>query len=449
MNTRFTLSAAATLVASVCQAQTVPNLAETFKNFDLVCSGVSSTGKLECEFRPKAGAAAAAPSPGPAPGVAALAAAPAPSLVAAPAAAPAAPPTKTVAKAAASARQEKASFADALQKLQEADLSVPDSPAFAVLGISPSEVQRPGTVRELASSLVRGFDESGKPKTGLAVDLAPLPLFYPQAITGGADYASKPVIQALTRTTMSFATTAAADGKASQFAWGLRMGVIDRGDPGLYYKELVECLARVKMPDIPAGRDVDPLPAPESEQLKQATAECAKNESQKGLWAKPALYVGLGRSWYSQSGRLTDTAPAVTSWWATYSQGIDRGSDNLRALLQLHASRRIDDRVEDPNDSMRLVRQDSTKYIGRLRAGRDAWHVFGDVGRRRAVLEGVTSERLRHLGLGAEFKLTFLGDDVWLQLGTVRESGYSDGITKSSVTTGLRFGSEPLFTTPP
>lgn len=336
-----------------------------------------------------------------------------------------------------------------LRERSAIDLAVPGSPAFAVLGISPSDVQRPGTVRALAASLLRGVDENGRAKAGLAVDFAPLPLAAPKLIRGGKGYERNLLLQAATRTTVSIASTPdEKGGDASKFAWGIRTGVIDFGDPGRDYDGLVECFKATKPADLPGGRNVNP---PSDAATKAADAKleaCLKALPVKPLWTQPALYVGYGRAWYSKSGKLTDTAPAMTMWWATYSQGWDRGAGSLKLLFQLHASRKTDDRVEDPNNSALLVRQDATLALGRLKAGRDDWRAYLDLGQRRLELAQTTKERLKQFGLGAEFKLKGMGDHAWLQIGSVRETGYADGKSLNKATVSIRFGSEPVFELP-
>ena len=334
----------------------------------------------------------------------------------------------------------KQGFAQALAALQ-VDLSVPASPAFAVLGLSPADVQRPGTVRMLAASLARGFDDNGRAKAGAAVDFAPMLVFGRNAIRGGAAYASSHWLQILTRTTVSYGTTEGDDGGASKQAWGVRIGVFDFGDPGLQYEPLTSCLKNLPKTPVPPGPTGQPLPADEEQRVADAVTAC---ELDKGLWAKPALYVGFGEARYSGDRRWTGTTPAAKAWWATYSHGM--ATDGRPSLLfQLHAGRMRDDRVVDPDDDSQLLRQDTRRLIGRLTAGQDKWRAFAELGRKRVAIAGSASDRVRHAGLGAEFKLQ---DDLWLQIGTVREAGFADGSSRQVVTSGLRFGTEPLFTTP-
>src|SRR5262249_47786630 len=72
-----------------------------------------------------------------------------------------------------------------LQRLSAAnvDLAVPESPAFAVLGITPQSVTRPTSPRSFATSLLNGLDEKGNFQAGLAIDVAPYLLLAGPALT--------------------------------------------------------------------------------------------------------------------------------------------------------------------------------------------------------------------------------------------------------------------------
>ena len=111
----------------------------------------------------------------------------------------------------------------------------------------------------------------------------------------------------------------------------------------------------------------------------------------------------------------------------------------LRTLLQGYLGRKLNDRTPDPNDATVLLREDSSDIIVRLKLGKDTWHGFLELGRSRVRLGNDTTEKLRHVALGAEFKLNF-ADDTWLQLASVSERGFSNGKDNTGVTMNLKFG---------
>ena len=331
---------------------------------------------------------------------------------------------------------------DILGKRAEADLTVPLSPAFALLGLAPTSIQRPGSVRELLASATKGFDANGKVKSGLALDFAPYPLLAPNRLVGGRKYETDHVAQVLARTTVSLATADANGG--SQLAWGIRVGLLDQGDPGLYAKDLVACIRKsgALKDTMKGGANVDGLSDDEDAKLAAEVAKCAPDK-QFALWAKPALYIGYGQSWYSGTSTLRDTAPAMKAFWATYSVG--RSVASYRGLLQLHAERKTDDRVADKTDATKLLRQDSTSLVARLKLGAEKWHAYADLGRTRINLAGSPTTNSQYRGLGAEVRLK---DDLWLQVGRSMERGLVDGSSQNKVLAGLRWGDKPLLEAP-
>lgn len=343
---------------------------------------------------------------------------------------------------AASSPEKPKAFVEALVRIGQVDLSVPGSPAFAVLGIDPTGIQRPGTVRELGAALTKGFDKNGKPKTGLAFDFAPLPLAAPQLIVGGKRYEADRLIQLLTRTTVSLATVDGTDG-ASRMAWGVRVGVFDDGDPGLFADLLASCVrSTVTPPPVQSGPTVVGATDAVNQKLRDDLAKCDPSKN-LALWAKPSLYIGFGQSWSSATGALKDRTAANKAFWATYS--IGRALGNTRVLGLLHAKRDDDSNASDPADATKFFKQTSTEVAARLRLGQDGWRASFDWGVGRVKQATRAASTARRYGAGLEFQIK---EDMWLQMGQVTEKGWQDGASQRKVTAGLRFGSEPSFAKP-
>ena len=359
---------------------------------------------------------------------------------------------------------------DAFQQiadLGQVNLSAPSSPAAAVLGLSPDKVDHPGTIRDFVGSVVRGLGKDGKPVNGVAIDISPLAVFDRNALRGGSNYApltdgatyhsdASPgwLLRVAARTTVSLASTSADSSGASRMSFGLRTGLFDNGDPGLYAGETAKCVRGLPAKEVPKGRVV-------SEVANDLSACDPLTNKALSLWAKPAVYAGFGQSWYSHSGAVTDHAPDVKQFWLTGSIGLTSeafggksstltqgaAQDSLRVLGQLYVGRRLDDRQPDPNDSTKLLSANATEFITRLTAGKSTWHTFAEVGRNRMRLGNNTTENLRHVAFGAEFKISAIGDDSWLELATVNDRGYQDGKDHSGVTMNFKFGA-PVLTLP-
>jgi len=356
---------------------------------------------------------------------------------------------------------------DAFQKLAAfggIELGVPSSPAFAVLGISPDKVDHPATLHTFAASLARGLGQDGKAVDGMAIDVNPLPLFFPEKVRGGDKYAgddSQDDLKApgnfkriATRTTFSLGTTSAEPDGASRMAWGLRVGFIDQSDPGLFWGPTAECLRLAPAKPLVDGKNkgdksVDDQPADVS--INKCDVKSGGNslklKDKRPLWARFSLYGGYGQSWYSKSGKLTDRASDVKAMWLSTSYGmfandLDQTPNEWRSLVQGYLERKINDRTRDPNDDTKLVRQDSTQGIARLRAGKSNLHVFAELGASRVKLAGETTEKLKHFAWGLEYRVFVSQDksETWVQVAGVNERGFANGKDVSGVTVNFKFG---------
>jgi hypothetical protein len=354
------------------------------------------------------------------------------------------PPAKK--EIAAKASSDKQTIVDSLKQTLAVDLSVPSSPAMAVLGMSGTEIQRPAFPRDFASSLVRGFTKDGKAKNALAIDIVPVALFLPGSLIGGEQYERSYWMRLKARTTVSLAAAQVEASKpASQLAAGIRLGLVDYADPGLYWRKTRDCVnAAIATTGIGPGKTLV-----DTEDVAGAVAQankCTGETVVADLWAKPALYAGYAQGWYSDSGAIKDSSGSAKALWASLSVGIprsqaqrDSGADYMRILFQLHLARKLDDRTKDPAGGELLVREDRSDAILRLRFGKERWHAFIDGGLSRVTTAGLPSERIRRIGLGVEYQLR---DDLWLVVGSVTEKGFAAG-DRNLVNTGLRFGQLP------
>jgi hypothetical protein len=369
---------------------------------------------------------------------------------------------KFLAPAVAAANAEKAKTAsEAIGNYAQADMTVPSSIAAGLLDIAANKIQHVGTLRELTAGLFRGVGPDGKILSGLALDLAPAYVFLPGLIGAGNVYAPEDATgdwggdigqrlrRVFGRTTVSFGTTSPDASGAARTAVGIRIGLFDSGDPGLYWSKVVQCLQTT-------SRDAPPPPPDPKDIGKQAEPrpiDLSKCDPSKDpateLWKKPSLYVGYGRSWYSKTGSLTDRVPDVSQFWLTGSAGWSPPQTvkkDLRLLGQLYYGRRINDRSPDPDNASQLIRQDSSDTIVRLRAGDSRKNLYFEYGINRVRLGDTTTENLRHSALGAEIQWNFLGNgtDNWIELAATRSQGLLDGKTISGALINFRIGSPAL-----
>lgn len=130
------------------------------------------------------------------------------------------------------------------------DFSIPDIPAFTALGVSPSQVSRPGTLRELAASLASGLSPTGGVQSGLALEVDPL-------LLAGRE------VPVLKNFRLSAATNAVAqsEGTTTQVAGALRWSYSSGDGPD---DDLNDCLALAnpKAPPPPPPAAPPPRGAP-------------------------------------------------------------------------------------------------------------------------------------------------------------------------------------------
>jgi len=129
------------------------------------------------------------------------------------------------------------------------DLTVPESPALAVLGVTAETVIHPTSPRVLATSLLNGVGADGNFQSGFALDTAPYLLFFGRDVTF-RDYSDSYWERFASRSQLSFATArGAGNDDALQYAVGLRLTLWDPCDPRLD-RDLIKCLTdAVEFPD--------------------------------------------------------------------------------------------------------------------------------------------------------------------------------------------------------
>lgn len=220
-------------------------------------------------------------------------------------------------------------------KLVTLDLAVPDSPAFAILGLSPETVVRPASPRDLATTVLNGVDRRGNLQSGLAVDFAPLFLFAGKTLTY-ADYKNSRPTRAFGRTQVSFATAKGASDadKSLRLAFGVRTTLWDDGDPRLD-ETLVSCLSSIPIPPpttallTQAARDA---------YIAQATAgrrpavEACHQAFKTRRWNASSFAIGVAPSGQSPTGETGDFVYAGAAVWASLGLAL---STTTRPLGQV------------------------------------------------------------------------------------------------------------------
>lgn len=310
----------------------------------------------------------------------------------------------------------------------ELDLSVPESPAFTVLGVSPETVIRPESPRTFASSLLNGVDQNGNFQTGVAIDTAPYMLFAGNKVTL-KQYREHFPTRMLARTQVSFATTKGTtdSDQSARLALGFRVTIVDRGDPRRD-RTFAEDLGRaasevmVRLGPVPPKDDkakAEWIQTVESE-LEKASAPI-REAQKKRSWNRTAWTIGGAPSWISDTGSSNDFSWNGGGVWTSLAYGFE-GTKGLEdhAQVILHARYRVDEMVPTDPDSMLFVKQNTAIYGARMRFGSP--NVIGSI--EGAFLQArpsnMPAENFLRITAGLERRLS---SDLWLQLGIGGESG--------------------------
>jgi hypothetical protein len=333
----------------------------------------------------------------------------------------------------------------------DVDLSVPESPAFTVLGVTPETASRPTTPREFATSLLNGVDQRGNFQTGLAMDFVPFLTFFGRN-TSLFSYAHSRMERFLARTQFSFATTKGVteEDKATRLALGLRLTLWDTGDPRLD-DALEKCYD--KADDDPRLEGDDYVPAPDdssdvkkekllkrSQLLAQLIKPC-NDASRKRNWNASGWIVGAAPSWISKSGQTKDFNWNGGGFWTSLAYGFENVSalkDNSQLIL--HARYRNNEVVPDAQNKGQFFSQDSMFFGGRLRMapGSEANSIFSLEGNyiRSRRNKGAFDSSYRY-SLGLERKLA---DNIWFSLALGGQSGRSDGTNQAFLLSSFKWG---------
>jgi hypothetical protein len=347
-------------------------------------------------------------------------------------------------------------YLDALAKEAQSN----DSPGLTTLGVTAGDMNTPVSPKDFAAMVAKGADASGKIKEGVAVQFSPASLFFPNTIIGGNVYEKSRAMQAWARTSMELATSKSDDARiGQQVAGSLTVGLVDGSDPRLFWAPLSDCANKgIVSGGLPSGPIMTDAEQKAFDGKQEAALELAlkchadyQAEHEKtiaAMWSKPRWYAGYSRAWSTGTGnKIVHTGTGPSMFWSSYSQGLSNQGATTKALLQVSASRKWHLQVNDAVDETKLVDENRTDLMMRLRFSRQRWSGFADYGVARVTTDGVFSSHVRRFGYGAEYKLS---DTMWLVLGSITERGFVTGEKRTLLNTGLRFGQtdKPVFRQP-
>jgi hypothetical protein len=329
------------------------------------------------------------------------------------------------------------------------DLSVPESPAFTVLGLNPNVVTHPASPRQLAASLLNGVDQNGNFQSGVSIDTAPYLLFYGNSVTL-QKYQGSRVIQFLARTGFSFATTkgASTNDKSARLAAGLSLTLFDKGDARMdkaFLNKLVNAAAEVQNsapPISPNASEQEKATAEkEIEGKVEAKVKQIREEQRKAVWNRSSWIVAGAPSWISKDGTTSHFAANGAAVWSSLAYGFEGipGLEN-NAQLIIHGRFHSKEYVPDTVNAGQFYQQQSATFGARVRFGNENTIGSFETAYVHVSPIGRPTDSFFRLSTGAEKRLT---DNVWLHFGIGGESGQQNGQNKFFILTDFNWGAGP------
>jgi hypothetical protein len=253
-----------------------------------------------------------------------------------------------------------AAEAEAITVPEGDKLRTPDSPAFAILGVSPTSIQNPTTPRDLAVAL-SGFLKDGSllvPES-LAVEVAPFWLISHDRLTY-ADYAAADVGQLWRNFSASLGTTGVAEDGSRSLAVGARTQLAFDSAAGACrkYEEKLQAIATLgalnlsteAMLTLRAEHSPDGVFDAKTfnaallalkKGREQAVAEAleklatVRDECAKAATARPrVLSLAAAVAWRYAGSKLENSDFVSQSYWATYAQRLGTWSVLAMSRLQ-------------------------------------------------------------------------------------------------------------------
>jgi hypothetical protein len=332
--------------------------------------------------------------------------------------------------------------------LADADLAVPESPAFTVLGLTPQTVVRPTSPRAFASAFLSGVDEHGNFQSGVALDTVPYLVFAGPQLTL-RQYRHSYSTRLLARTQFSFGNTKGAsdEDKSVRLAMGLRLTLWDKGDPHMD-DELLNCFANdLKLPPPPTVIDPNNPGALSPADLavragvsaqNVAAADKCREQARKRNWNRSSWIVALAPSWISPTGETKNFKWNGGGFWTSLAYGFE-GIPSLEKNSQLivHLRYRNNEQVADPNNAGKFLIQNSVFLGGRWRFGNENASANFEGVFQRIREKGKDWDSSARYSLGLERRIA---ENLWFSLSFGSQRGRQDGKNDGFVLSSFRWG---------
>lgn len=333
------------------------------------------------------------------------------------------------------------------------DLSIPDNPAFKVLGVTPKKIDRPGSPREFGASLANGVDANGNFQSGIAMDVSVMRFARnTQLETYQKDYGTR----FLDRTDFSFGTTKGASetDKSIKMALGVKLTPWDDSDPRLD-KPLIQCLKDAvdnktldddgdlilinesiikeiqNKKGVEVGSEeykkievkIKKLNAAKNKlinQLAESKIKFCRTEAKSSLWNKSGLSVAIAPTFISETGNTNNIKYSGLGAWTSVSYGIEDYAQIIGQLMY-----RNNEEVPVTNATNPFFKRDSINFGGQIRFGKP--NINGNLEALYSINDnkgGAEDDNIFKYSAGIEFNPA---KDFWISLSIGSEFGNNTG----------------------
>ncbi len=328
------------------------------------------------------------------------------------------------------------------------DLAVPESPAFSALGVTPDQVARPTSARDLATSLLNGIDRAGNLQTGVAVDAAPFMLL--AGSTMSLRQYQEPgeyLTRFLARWQVSFASTkgGGAGDPSARVALGTRVTLFDAGDPRMD-ATLLGCLVREAARVLDSAPPISPMATSEEREIALAGREALVREgvgpcrdaAARRRWNRTAWTAGLAPTWTSADGTASNLGYSGTALWTSVGYGFeDLPVLEEHAMVAFYLKRRGREIAPDQLVPGAFVTQDTVSAGARLLFGSaHSQFNFETLWVRNTRLD-LLEDRYWNVSMGLEQRLT---GNIWLSLAVGRQVARAPVASQMSVVSAFNWG---------
>lgn len=322
-------------------------------------------------------------------------------------------------------------------KTGDVDLTVPESPAFVAIGLSPDTIIRPVTPREFATSLLNGVDRNGNLQTGMAIDSVPY-LTYAGSRVSLQTYRTSRVTQILSRTQFSFATTKGAgeNDPSVKLAVGVHSTLYDSEDPRLNNDALMQCYTEIPVfktdqlgiTEEQAGQQRRAIDQFERTVLRPQAAACREQFRRAARWNGTSWIVAAATASVSPTGLAGDLGGSSLAIWTSVSYGFD-GVPGLHDTAQLiaHVRHLSNELVVDADLPSAQERRDTTFAGARFRAGTSSFGLSFEAAYVRVSALGRPQDTATRLAFAAERRLA---ENLWLNVSFGGDAGADPGNTQ-------------------